>query len=117
MDYKDALIHSPQPHKTLQQAFAATTGRVVGPREIQKLLKTYSEEEVLDSILKMEDKEIKKPYPYMVGILRNTRAKRLAVNNRNGRDAVASAVDMLQEESKRENRPQLRSPFNNVTTE
>lgn len=115
MDFKEALAHSPQPSLTLVQAYVKTTGEPVGQRKIQKLLKTYSQEEVMDSILKMGNKKVEKPFPYMCGILKNTRANRLAISGRNGRDAIASAVDMLTGESEREDRPKLRSPFDAVT--
>jgi hypothetical protein len=84
---------------------------------VQGLLKVYKAEEILEAISLLEHRELNKPYSYMIGILRNKRAKRLEVNGRNGRDAVASAVNMLTEEVKREDRPTLRSPFNVVTTQ
>jgi hypothetical protein len=115
MDFKEALAHSPQPSLTLVQAYVKTTGEAVGQRKIQKLLKTYSEEEVMDSILIMENRKVERPFPYMCGILKNIRANRLAISGRNGRDAVASAVEMLAGESEREDRPKLRSPFDVVT--
>lgn len=117
MDFRSALEHSPQPSLTLVQAYTSVTGKVVAHKMVQGLLKTYSPEEVLDAIFVMEGREVNKPFPYMVGILRNTRAKRLATNGRNGRDAVDSAVSMLIGEIGRENRPTLRSPFDVVTTQ
>jgi hypothetical protein len=115
MDFRSALEHSPAPSLTLVQAYLAYTDKAVTQRKIQGLLKTYTAEEILEAIFIMADREIERPFPYMIGILRNTRAKRLAINGRNGRDAVASAVNMLTGESKREDRPTLRSPFDVVT--
>jgi len=97
------------------QAFTGTTGKTIQHRMMQGLLKVYSAEEILEAIMLMGNREVEKPYSYMRGILKKKRTKRLAVNGRNGRDAIGNAVKMLTSEASREDRPKLRSPFNGAT--
>lgn len=71
MDYKKALAVSPKPYYTLAMAFADITGRGLDTRLVQRLIKQYTAETVLDAIFKLRGRNVEKPEMYLMGVLRN----------------------------------------------
>ncbi len=115
MNYVRALEISTKPYYTLQEAFVAVTDEAISARQMQRLLKTYDKFDILKGIEALAGREVDKPYPYLLGILKRMRNERFGIQERNGRNLVKEAVATIKEEQTRKDRPELRSPFNETT--
>jgi len=112
VDFREQLNNSPRKYYTLAQAFTEATGKGINVRLMQKILKQHQPETILKAIEAMEGRNIDRPIPYMMGILKNwTNAK----NGQEFRENTFSSAVASMLEARGDNRPELRSPFHETT--
>jgi hypothetical protein len=107
MDYKEMLAKSNRPYYTLAQIFAEVTGKGISVRVIQKLMKQYSNELILESILVLKGRSIDNPTAYLFGICKNKASTPIILPPKK-----EDVLDMFKTELNRVDKPVLRNPFN-----
>jgi predicted ArsR family transcriptional regulator len=112
VDFASLLETSPRPYHTLAAAFASTTGRGIDTRIVQKMLKKYEPETILHAIQCMGDRDVEKPVPYLMGILRNR--EHAEFNQQRLEEKFQSVIDKAKEPREK---LRIRNPFDARTTE
>jgi len=111
VNFVEQLKFSPRPYHTLAQAFAANTGKGIDTRVVQKLLKTHDALDILSAIEAMAGKDVTKPIPYLMGILKKRNKQDMIVQVKENK--FKSVIDMARKPG---GKLEIRSPFDAVTT-